>query len=73
MPISDQLAAMRSHRNQIHRYRQLLTRELPEHDRGYLQDRLSQECRAFRSLTDAVFPIVVRVPRGIPISARSAE
>ncbi len=73
MPINDELAAMRSHRNRIHRYSQLLERELPEHDRSYLEGRLSEECRALRRLTDAVFPIALGLPRRITLSVRSAE
>ncbi|WP_285812923.1 hypothetical protein [Bradyrhizobium sp. 62B] len=73
MSLNDQLAAMRSHRNRINLYRQLLEHELPEHDRSYFEGRLSEEYRAFKSLTDTVFPITLGLPRKLSLSLQSAD
>ncbi|UWU75523.1 hypothetical protein N2603_36805 [Bradyrhizobium huanghuaihaiense] len=41
--ISDQLAAMRTRRNRIHRYRHLLETNMTGLERQYLERRLSEE------------------------------
>ncbi|WP_082908193.1 hypothetical protein [Bradyrhizobium neotropicale] len=62
MPISDELAALRSHRNQIHRYRRLLKSQLAEYERQYFERRLSEERHAFEALAAAAFPLAFEIP-----------
>ncbi|MCP3380548.1 MULTISPECIES: hypothetical protein [unclassified Bradyrhizobium] len=60
--ISEDLAAMRSHRNRIHRYRGLLEGQPTDLERQYLEQRLSEERCAFDALVVGSFPLVFRIP-----------
>jgi hypothetical protein len=62
MMISEKLAALRSHRNRIHRYRRLLETQLTELEREYIERRLSEEHRALEALMGSTFPLVFKVP-----------
>ncbi|MGV7218737.1 hypothetical protein SO180_36350 [Bradyrhizobium sp. UFLA05-112] len=59
--IEEEFAAMRSHRNRIHRYRRLLENQPGERERRYLEHRLSEECSAFDALVAASFPLIFRI------------
>ncbi|WP_083519348.1 hypothetical protein [Bradyrhizobium jicamae] len=56
--ISEDLAAMRTHRNRIHYYRRLLEAQLTEPEREYFETRLSEERCGFEDLKAAIFPLV---------------
>ncbi|WP_271575106.1 hypothetical protein [Bradyrhizobium sp. CCBAU 11361] len=60
--ISEILAAMRSHRNRIHRYRGLL--EVAGLERQYVEKRLCEERGALDALVSAMFPLVFNIPDG---------
>jgi hypothetical protein len=55
--MDEQLARMRTHRNNILRYRNLLATKLMEHERQYILRRLSEEQSALEALTDPSFPL----------------
>lgn len=56
----DEFAALRSHRNRIHRDRRLLESEPTEFERQCLKQRLSEELGAFDALVAAKFPLVFK-------------
>ncbi|MGY8684835.1 hypothetical protein Q2941_44875 [Bradyrhizobium sp. UFLA05-153] len=59
--IEEEFAAMRGHRNRIHRYRRLLENQPGERERRYLEQRLSEEYSAFDALVAASFPLIFRI------------
>lgn len=59
--INEDLAAMRDHRNRIHRYRRLLEAQPTGLERQYLEQRLSEERCAFDALMADSFPLVFRI------------
>ncbi|WOH63681.1 hypothetical protein [Bradyrhizobium sp. BWA-3-5] len=71
--ISENLAAMRTHRNRIHCYRRLLEAQLTKPERQYLETRLSEELCAFEDLKAAIFPLVFTISdppaRNPPVAA----
>lgn len=71
--ISEDLAAMRTHRNRIHYYRRLLEAQLTEPERQYVEMRLSEELCAFEDLKAAIFPLVFTIsnPRTVQRCARA--
>jgi hypothetical protein len=67
--IDENLARLRTHRNNIHRYRRLLGTQLSELERQYLERRLSEEQTAIEMLSTTIFPLklklgAVNAPRG---------
>jgi hypothetical protein len=54
--IDENLARLRTHRNNIHRYRRLLATRLSELERSYVERRLQQEQSAMDALTVEAFP-----------------
>ena len=54
--MDESLARMRTHRNNIRRYRQLLQTRLTELERQYVERRLSEELSALESLSNAACP-----------------
>jgi hypothetical protein len=57
--LDENLARLRAHRNNIHRYRRLLATQLTDLERQYLERRLNEEHAALNSLSGAVFPITL--------------
>jgi hypothetical protein len=57
MMIEENLARLRAHRNNIHRYRRLLATQLTEVERAYRVRRLAEEQAASESLIQTTFPI----------------
>ena len=49
--IDEQLARLRVHGNNIHRYRRLLKGNLTDHEREFIEGRLSEEQSAILRLT----------------------
>jgi hypothetical protein len=55
--IEAQLARLRAHRNNIMKYRQLLSTQLTEHEREYIEKGLSDEEATFKNLASSNIPI----------------
>jgi hypothetical protein len=62
MMIEEKLARLRTHRNNISRYRRLLKTQLTDFERQFIEKRLSEERSAMESMVDAPFPLVFRMP-----------
>jgi hypothetical protein len=58
----DRLAEMRTRRNNIRRYRRLLSTELTELERDYIQRRLAEEYSAFDGLMASTLPMTFTMP-----------
>ena len=59
--IDEKFAHLRTHRNNIVRYRRLLKTKLTEHERQFIERRLSEERSAMESLAASVFPLAFQV------------
>lgn len=55
--IDEKLARLRTHRNNIDRYRRLLKTRLTELERQYIDKRLSEEQSALDRLAASTFPL----------------
>ena len=62
--IDEHLARLRTHRNNISRYRRLLKTTLTELEREFIERRLQEEQSALRGLASGIFPLTL--PRPIP-------
>jgi len=60
--IDEQLARLRTHRNNIARYRRLLKTKLSYLERQFIERRLSEEHSDFARLTESAFPISLNDP-----------
>ena len=60
--IDENFARLRTHRNNIHRYRQLLQTRLTELERQFIEKRLSEEQLAVECLAATTFPPTPRFP-----------
>jgi len=67
--IDEQIAQMRTHRNNIHRYRRLLRTRLTELERQFLERRMAEEQSKLESLTSSTFPIAFKLPDRLSESA----
>jgi hypothetical protein len=56
MTTDDKLARLRAHRNNVHRYRRLLSTRLSDLEREFLSKRLSEEQIAIDALSATTFP-----------------
>ena len=65
--IDDNLARLRAHRNNIHRYRRLLATQLTDLERDYIERRLKEEQAAMAALSKETFPFIL--PPRRPASA----
>ena len=52
----ENLARLRAHRNNIHRYRRLLATRLSELEREYIEKRLREEQSSLNALSSMTFP-----------------
>ncbi|MDA9420796.1 hypothetical protein [Bradyrhizobium sp. CCBAU 53380] len=62
-------ARMRAHRNNIHRYRRLLKSNLPDVERQFIEERLTEEQTVLESLSDETFPLAFSVRKGADMPA----
>jgi len=62
MMIDEELARLRTHRNNIARYRRLLKTELTNFERQFIEKRLSEEQSDFKRLAAGTFPIALTLP-----------
>ena len=60
--IDEELARLRTHRNNIARYRRLLETKLTNFERQFMEKRLSEEQSAFKRLASGSFPIALTLP-----------
>ena len=59
--IDEKLALLRTHRNNISRYRRLLKTQLTECERQFIEKRLSEERSAVETLA-STFPLTFEMP-----------
>ena len=57
-------ALLRTHRNNINRYRRLLKTELTELERQFIEKRLAEEQFAMEQLSAFTFPLAFRIAAG---------
>ena len=57
--IDEQIAQMRTHRNNIHRY---LRTKLTELERQFIETRMAEEQSKLESLTSSTFPLAFKLP-----------
>ena len=62
--LDEDLARIRAHRNNIHRYRRLLRTRLSELERQFIERRLAEEQTSLKSLADDTFPLAFMIPNG---------
>ncbi|UGY03130.1 hypothetical protein [Bradyrhizobium quebecense] len=55
----EDFALLRTHRNNIHRYRRLLETQLSALERQYLERRLSEEQTAIEMLSRSILPLAL--------------
>ena len=60
--LDENLARLRTHRNNINRYRRMLRTYLTPLERDYIERRLSEEEMALSRLADSTFPIAFTLP-----------
>jgi len=60
----EDFALLRTHRNNIHRYRRLLETQLSALERQYLERRLSEEQTAIEMLSRSILPLALRAVNG---------
>ena len=61
--LDENLARLRAHRNNIHRYRRLLETRLSDIERQFIDRRLAEEQAAVDELTTETFPIALTIPK----------
>jgi hypothetical protein len=61
--IDENLARLRAHRNNIHRYRRLLATHLSDLERAYVERRLSEELASINALSQETFPFALPAAR----------
>ena len=66
--IDESLARMRSHCNNIRRFRQLLRTRLTELERQYIERRLAEEQSALEALASTPLHYGPTLPRGSPVA-----
>jgi hypothetical protein len=60
--IDEKFALLRTHRNNISRYRRLLKTKLTEFERQFIERRLSEERSAMERLASSTFPLAFGIP-----------
>lgn len=63
--LDENLARIRAHRNNIHRYRRLMKTKLSQLERQFIERRLAEEQSALDSLTATTLPVGFRAS-GVP-------
>ncbi|GLR99290.1 hypothetical protein GCM10007858_69330 [Bradyrhizobium liaoningense] len=62
--LDEDVARIRAHRNNIHRYRRLLQTKLSELERQFIERRLAEEQTALDALALDTFPVAFALPKG---------
>jgi hypothetical protein len=73
MMIDEKLAHLRTHRNNISRYRRLLNTRLTDCEREFIEKRLSEERSAMESLAASTFPLTFQMPARGGYATSTAE
>ena len=60
--IDEQIAQMRTHRNNIDRYRRLLRTRLTELESQFIKCRIAEEQAKLERLTSSTFPLAFKLP-----------
>ena len=66
MMMDENLARLRAHRNNVHRYRRLLATRLSDLERAYIERRLGEEQASMEALSRETFPL------SLPAGGRAA-
>lgn len=61
--LDENLARLRAHRNNIHRYRRFLATQLTDLERVYIERRLAEERAALNALAETTFPFSLPIKR----------
>lgn len=67
--LDENLTRIRAHRNNIHRYRQLLRTKLSDLERQFIERRLAEEQAASEALAAETFPVAFSLSEGQPAKA----
>jgi hypothetical protein len=60
--LEENLARLRAHRNNIHRYRRLLNTRLTDTEKAFITRRLDEELRALGEISGSTFPLSFTMP-----------
>lgn len=63
MMFEQNLARIRTHGNEIHRYRKLLRTELSDLERDFIDRRMAEEQAALDALVAETFPVTFPLPK----------
>jgi len=63
MMLDVDFARIRAHRNNIHRYQRLLGTKLSDHERRFVERRLSEERASMDALAAQTFPVAFAFPK----------
>jgi len=63
MMLEENLARLRTHRNNIDRYRRLLKTPLTDTEQAFIMRRLDEEQRAFEKISGSTFPVSFMMPK----------
>jgi hypothetical protein len=63
--MDENIARLRTHRNNIARYRRLLQTKLTDLEREFIQTRLSEEQSDYERLAAGTFPMTFKIPKGL--------
>ena len=66
MMLDENLARLRAHRNNIHRYRRLLKTKLTDVEQAFIMRRLDEEQGALERISEATFPLSFKMPASVP-------
>ena len=69
--LDENLARIRAHRNNVHRYRSLVKTRLSDIERRFIERRLSEENSALEALTSQTFPLKLTMPSKPSFAAKS--
>ena len=61
--MDENIACLRTHRNNIARYRRLLQTKLTDLERQFIERRLSEEQSYYERLAAGTFPMTFRIPK----------
>ncbi|MCP3395524.1 hypothetical protein NLM27_43355 [Bradyrhizobium sp. CCGB12] len=70
--LDEDLARIRAHRSNIHRYRTLLKTRLSDLERQFIERRLFEEHTALEALNSKTFPVAFTMPWHAPRNAEAA-
>jgi len=73
MTLDADLARIRAHRNNIHRYQRLLRTKLSELERQFIQRRLAEEQNSLATVAGGTLPILMSLPQECQAAASLAE